>query len=256
MTHRGLPHHQRPGRRQRGISAVEILIGTAVGLLLLSGLTSMVLGSRQTSRVERHLMEVQGRGRIAVETLAREVRKAGFRSDRSRALADLFPVAAAPFTLAGAVVSGRATGDGVDVRFQGSGDTWTTDCLGNVVPMGQDLWQTLWLQGDQVQCRTRNLIAGTDQTLALIPGVEAISLTYGIDTDGDGFADVYQDAASVANWAAVASVNVQVRVVSAEDGLFEGPQAYTDFTGTGITPTDRRLRRTYATVVALRNLLP
>ena len=56
--------------------------------------------------------------------------------------------------------------------------------------------------------------------------------------------------------ARVASVNVQLRVVSSESGVADAPQAYPGFDGVAVTPTDQRLRRTYATVVALRNLLP
>lgn len=242
--------------QEAGISMVEILVGMAVGLMLVGGLSSMVLGARQTSRVERNLLDVQNTGRIAVETLAREIRKAGFRSDRTRVLNEIFPVAGVPFTTAASVIAGRAAGDGLEMRLQGSGDTWTTDCLGNVVPSGQALWQTLWLQDGELRCRARNMTTGSDQTLMLIPRVEAVSFSYGIDTDGDGFADVYLATAAVPSWATVASVNVQVRTVSGEDGLFDRPQPYVGFDGAGVTPTDRRLRRTYATVVALRNLLP
>jgi len=60
----------------------------------------------------------------------------------------------------------------------------------------------------------------------------------------------------VADWARVASVNVQLRVVSSEDGLADAAQPYLDFDGNAVTPEDRRLRRSYAVVVALRNLLP
>lgn len=242
-------------RRVRGFTPVEILIGMSIGLILLAGLSTMVVGSRQTSRVERQLLEMQSTGRIAMEVIAREIRKAGFRSNRERAMRDIFPAATAPFTAVAGVVSGSGS-DNLSVRFQGTGDAWTADCLGNAVANGQDLWQTLSVTDGELRCRTRNMTAGTDQTLGLIPGVDALSLTYGVDTDGDGFADSYQAAAAVANWATVVSVNVRLRLVSSEDMLTERPQPYPGFDGTAVTPTDRRLRRTFSTVVALRNVLP
>jgi type IV pilus assembly protein PilW len=242
--------------RQSGISAIEILIGMAVGLVLLVGMGSMVVGSRQTSRTERNLLEMQATGRIALDVLSREVRKAGFRSNRKLSLADAFPVAAAPFTAAAAVVVGVVGDSGVNVRFQGSGDTWTSDCLGNAVGANQDIWETVWLQGGELQCRVRNLTTNTDQTLALIPQVEAIAVTYGVDTSNDGFADVYRTSATVADWTRVASVKIELRVVSTEDALADAPQPYLEPDGTVVTPADRRLRRNFATVVALRNLLP
>ena len=240
----------------RGISLIEILVGLAIGLVLLTGLSSMVVGSRQTSRIERTLLELQSSGRIAVEILAREVRKAGFRSNRERTLGDIFPVAASPFTTAGAVVAGVAATGAVNVRFQGSGDGWTTDCLGNAIGDGESLWQTLSLQNGELVCRARNMSTLTDQSLALIPQVEAMNISYGTDDDGDGYADTYRAASAVTDWTRVASVNVQLRMVSSEDNLTDGAQPYLDFSGSAVTPTDRRLRRNYSVVVALRNLLP
>ena len=248
------PLRQRPF--QRGISIVEIMVGLAVGLVLLAGIASLVVGSRQTSRVERNLLEMQAIGRVAVELVSREVRKAGYRSNRERALRDIFPAAAAPFTSAAAVVAGLTAGNGVFVRYQGSGDNWTTDCLGNAIADGQELWQTLWLEGGELRCRARNMSTSTDATLALIPQLEALSVTFGTDDDGDGFTDTYRDSTAVADWSRVSSVNVQMRVVSGEDGLADTAQPYLGFDGAAVTPDDRRLRRTYAVVVALRNLLP
>ena len=244
------------GRAGRGVSMVEILVGLALGLMLITGVADMVGGSRQTSRSERMLLEMQSAGRIATEIIARELRKAGFRSDRDRSVADLFPVATAPFLTAGGVVAGAAGNAEVSVRLQGSGDAFTADCLGNAVAGGQILWQTLSLVGNELRCRTRNLSAGTDQTLAMVSQIEALSVTFGEDTDGDGYADAYRANANVADWSRVASVNVQLRVMSSEDSVADAPQAYLGFDGAAVTPTDRRLRRTYSSVVALRNLLP
>jgi len=83
-----------------------------------------------------------------------------------------------------------------------------------------------------------------------------MAVTFGVDGDTDGFADSYVAAAAVADWSRVVSVAIQLRVVSSEDGVADAPQPYTGFDGVAVTPTDRRLRRNYSSVVALRNLLP
>lgn len=245
-------------RRARGISMVEILVGLALGLVLVSGVSSLVVGSRQTGRAERNLLEMQATGRFATEMLAREIRKAGYRGNRERSLEDLFPAAAVPFLSAGSVVAGGAAGDEITVRFQGLDNTATglVDCLGNGVNPNHDVWQTLSLVNGELRCRTRNLTTATDETVALMSQIEALLFTFGVDTDGDSYADAYRAAAAVGDWARVASVNVQLRVVSSESGVADAPQAYPGFDGVAVTPTDQRLRRTYATVVALRNLLP
>ena len=240
----------------RGLSVVEILVGLAVGMVLVVGMTNLVLGSRQTSRIERNLLEMQAIGRIGIDFVGREIRNAGFRANRERSLANSFPVATTPFLTAAAVIAGEEPAGGLTLRFQGVGDNWTSDCLGNVAAQGDDVWESIWLQGSQIQCRVRNRTRGTDQTLALIPQIEALNVTYGIDDDGDGFADAYRAAAAVTDWSRVASVNLALRVVSSEDELAATPQPYLNVDGASVTPTDRRLRRTYSTVIALRNLLP
>ena len=246
----------RSRHRSRGLSMIEILVGLVVGLVMLAGMSSLVVGSRQTSRSERQLLEMQATGRIAIDVMGREIRKAGFRANRERSLSEVFPAAGAPFGTASAVVAASAAADGLSVRFQGSGDSWTSDCLGNAVGAGHDIWETIWLQDGALQCRVRNLSTNTEQTLALIPQVEAMAISFGIDDDGDGFADASRSAAAVTNWSRVASVNVQLLIVSSEDGLTEAAQPYLGFDGGAVIASDRRLRRNYSTVIALRNILP
>ena len=62
---------------------------------------------------ERQLLEMQSTGRFVTEMLGREVRKAGYRANRERSLADIFPAAGSPFGAAGSpdnhglVITGR-----------------------------------------------------------------------------------------------------------------------------------------------------
>lgn len=86
----------------------------------------------------------------------------------------------------------------------------------------------------------------------LVEGVENLQIEYGVDTDGDRAADVYQTADLVVDWENVVSVRISLLMQSTEDNIVSQPQTYT-FNGATITPTDRRLRKTYSTVIALRN---
>lgn len=243
-------------QRRLGMTVIEILVAMAIGLVLIAGFGSMVVGSRQSSRAERNLTEVQTIGRVGLDVIARELRKAGYRVDREQDLADLFPAAGAPFEQAGAVVARATEGTGFTIRYQGTGDTWSTDCLGNPVSAGQVVWESLWLQQDTLRCRVRNLGLSTDTTEVLIPQLEDLSIAFGVDSNGDGQADLYQSASAVVDWTRIASVKVQLRAVSAEDGLTDAAQPYLDAAGTLRTPADRRLRRAFTTVTALRNVLP
>lgn len=242
---------------------VEILISLVLGLVLVVGVTSMAVGSRKTSVTEQNLVDIQATGRAALQVITKELRKAGYRRDPELALVDAFPADSAPswltdkpFSQAGSVVGRSVMGwakRGFTVRYQGSGEAWDTDCKGEAIAAGATAWSSLFISDGYLRCSTAR--DANDHVLVL-QGVEDLSVIYGVDNDGDSFADEYKAVDDVTDWSRVASVNVQVRIVSAQDNLADSPQPYVDFSGTVVTPSDRRLRRTYATVVALRNVLP
>lgn len=246
-------HQHQHRRRQRGVSPVEILVGLVISLLIVGGLGHLVTGTRETTRVERNLQQMQESGRVAVQMISRELRKSGFRTERVLAVDVVFP-AAAPFVTAGAVLSGGD--DTVTQRYLGSGDTWMRNCVGGDVAAAAMVVQTVSVAGGELRCRAQNLGAGTDITQPLLSNIEAMQLRYGIDVDGDSYADSYVAAAAVADWTQVASIDVRLRTVSTDDNLSHTPQPYIGFNGSVVTPTDRRLRRNYSTVIALRNRLP
>lgn len=87
----------------------------------------------------------------------------------------------------------------------------------------------------------------------LVEGIEDMQIQYGIDTDGDRAVDEYKTADEVvANWEDVVSVRIDLLVQSVEDGVASQPQTYT-FNNETKTPTDRRLRQAFSTVISLRN---
>lgn len=93
---------------------------------------------------------------------------------------------------------------------------------------------------------------GSSNAEELVEGVADMQIDYGVDADGDRAADSYQTADAVVDWANVVSVRINLLMQSVEDNITSQPQTYT-FNGTTITPADRRLRKTYSTVIALRN---
>ena len=93
---------------------------------------------------------------------------------------------------------------------------------------------------------------GNEAAEELVEGVEDMQIDYGVDTDGDRAADVYQTADLVVDWENVVSVRINLLMQSTEDNIASQPQTYT-FNGAVTTSADRRLRKTYSTVVALRN---
>ena len=234
------------------MSPVEMMVALVLSLALIAGLGKVAVGTHGTSRNESALTQAQDAGRLAMELLGRELRKTGYRSERQLSDALLFP-AGPPFAAAAVVVGDDQR---VSMRYLGSGDAWTRNCLGANVAAGVQAVQTLFVQDGELRCRARNLGTGADETQALLSNVEAMAVTYGLDTDGDAYPDTYVTAAAVPDWRQVSSISLQLRTVSAEQNVNETPQAYVDFNGQTTTPSDRRIRRTYTTVIALRNRLP
>ena len=93
---------------------------------------------------------------------------------------------------------------------------------------------------------------GTRNAEELVRGVEDMQIEYGEDLDGDWTADIYRSADLVANWQSVVSVRISLLLQTTENNIASQPQPYT-FNGATVTPTDRRLRQAFTTVVALRN---
>lgn len=69
--------HAHP-QRQTGVTLIELLVATAVGVLLLAGVIQIFAGNSQTNRFNDSLARIQENGRFAIEELTREIRMAGF----------------------------------------------------------------------------------------------------------------------------------------------------------------------------------
>jgi type IV pilus assembly protein PilW len=95
----------------------------------------------------------------------------------------------------------------------------------------------------------------------LITGVQGLNVRFGLDTSApaDGTADQYLDASGVAalpnGWSRIASVRIELLLVSTGSQVTTAPQPY-QFNGQTVTPTDRRLRTVMSTTVSMRNYLP
>jgi type IV pilus assembly protein PilW len=63
--------------RQRGFTLIELLVAMTLGLVLIGGVISVVVTTRQTLRVNENLAHMQEGARFSFETMAREIREAG-----------------------------------------------------------------------------------------------------------------------------------------------------------------------------------
>ena len=93
-----------------------------------------------------------------------------------------------------------------------------------------------------------------DTPQEFVEGVENMQILYGEDTGlvPDTTANYYVDAATIVDWDRVVSVRLTLLLHTLKDNITSQPLQYT-YNGATTTATDRRLRRTYTTTIALRN---
>lgn len=107
-------------RRARGLTLIELMISMTIGLIILSALTYIYVGSRGTYRVNENLARVQETGRFALDYIGTDLRMTSYAGCRSRSLTvddgTLFNATQPAVTFNGA-------GDGIVGYEDGSG--WT-----------------------------------------------------------------------------------------------------------------------------------
>lgn len=65
-------------QQQKGMTLIEIMIALTLSLLLIGGVIQLFLTSKQTYRMNEALANVQESGRLALDSLSRELRMAGY----------------------------------------------------------------------------------------------------------------------------------------------------------------------------------
>lgn len=64
--------------RQTGLTLVELMVGMALGLLIVAALAYLYAGNRQTYRTQEAIARIQENGRLAMELMGRDLRAAGY----------------------------------------------------------------------------------------------------------------------------------------------------------------------------------
>lgn len=66
-------------RHQQGLTLVEMMVAMTIGLVLLSGVITVLTSSQQTYRVNEAMARLQENARYAFQLLSRDIRMAGYR---------------------------------------------------------------------------------------------------------------------------------------------------------------------------------
>lgn len=213
---------------QRGLTLVEILVALTISAFLIAGVIQLFVGSKQTYRGHDALSRIQENGRFAIDTMARDIRMAGYAPFNTVTLG---PPVVTPTQVrvrwsdpgTGPLQCNPADGSGICDR------TYSMVCRGGETPpcTGIDMGD-LMLQHE--------LIGGTQ---SFIEGVANMQITSVVD--------------SVTN--AVNGVRIDLLLVSMDRFIATQNQTviFPPGSGTSYTAPDRRLVQIFSTTVAIRN---
>lgn len=197
-------------RSQKGLSLIELLVGLALGLVLMVGVLQVFLASRQTYASNEAMSRLQENGRFALEFIANSARLAGYTDPRARLekglsidpLAGTDCVNQRGFGSANAAAcSSNGSGNSADslgIALQPPlTDGIRRDCLGNDVPDNKVIINHFEIiPPDNVNntpaalgCRAWNLtdgawVGGITAAQPLIEGIDSLQVLYGIDDSG------------------------------------------------------------------------
>ena len=270
-------------RTERAFSLVELMIALLLGLILilLGGVLQVFLSSRQTYSTNEAMSRMQENGRFALEFMARSARLGGYMEPRL-GTDKPFPVVPTstsgkcdvPSAVQALLCSSNGAGntsDGIAFMFQPPlNDGERRDCLGNTINSNTNLiinhFAIIPANGNTpaaLGCRsynatTRTWSAGPDLQ-ALVEGVDALQVLYGVDNGGDFRSpNQYVSADRVSNWDKVRSVRIAVLANSVET-LNPAPAARR-FVLLDASPlnaaalgNDNRARQIFTTTIQLKN---
>lgn len=259
---------------QAGMTLLEIMISLTLGLILLTGIGTIYVGSNQTYRVQEASARLQETGRYAIEIIGRSMRQAGY---ANMPLAKIAPASAFGGTpINGADNACPVTVPVIDmVTVQYDGIAAEQDCQGTNIAAGQIVENTFFVESNALRCDARLSAAAQTPPAAsaicpnaaaangeeLVQNVEDLQIVYGIDTDNDQSANSY--TATPGNWSQVVSARVCVQARSEDQGITVGNQRFLNCAGAlgsaataataYTTAADTRLRRTFIATFNLRN---
>jgi type IV pilus assembly protein PilW len=209
---------------------VELMIGMAIGLVLLIALGYFFLGSRQANRTHDDISRMQESGRHALEILGSAIRQAGYRANADVA----FP---------GTSLTGTdGTPDSITLQHDAQ-EGGEVDCTGANVAAGALVTYAFAVTGSRELTCNGSVVADN---------IEDLQIEYGIDSDKNGVIESYKAAPTAVEFPTVAAVRVHLLVRGPTANTATGSQTYT-FNGADVTKTDGFLRQVYTATFTVRN---
>jgi len=220
-------------RAQRGLTLVEIMVAVLITGIMILGVGTLLSSSSRARQVQTAVSSLNETGRFAVDTLARDLRMAGYRQTD-------WALGSIPNPITGVDGPGEAGGDSITVQYEAA-----RDC--NYAPTQAGLATNVYaINGDALECNGQPIVAG----------IEQMQVYFGEDIDNDGVANRLL-APGTAGLDMSRVVTVQIHLLAhtnaANVASVNAVQGY--YFDNVIQPpiNDGQIRREYSLTIALRN---
>ncbi|QNP47145.1 PilW family protein [Diaphorobacter aerolatus] len=197
------------------MTLLELMVGLAIGLFMLAGLTTLYLNAKTSFNNQSGLADLQKSRRVAINSLSNAIRSAGYFVDpltttRASVFGSSGSFAAGQFITGSDGASGAS--DTISIRFETQPHDALVDCLGgvNTGAAKSVMLNTLTVNAQgELTCSS-----GDGQApVVLVSGIARMELRYSVDTDGDGQPDTYLPASALttaAMWSGVHAVRARL----------------------------------------------
>lgn len=217
-----------PRPRQLGFTLIELMVAITIALFLVLGLSALYMNMKTSFSSQDKLGQLQDTERVAATMLSKTIQSAAyFPNPMVTTLVVALPASATANTdgttfAAGQGITGTGTGtagvsDTVDVRYQTTGGDGLMNCLGDTNTSGAGVVQT-WINSFAVNANHELTCAVNGGTpVALVGGVNQMTVLYGVDTNGDGLTDTYLTAAAITSaalWANVQTAQITLNFLN------------------------------------------
>ena len=226
--------------KSSGLSLVELMIAAMLGMVLLAGVISLFIGSKQSYRVQDQLSNVQTDGRFAMMFMERFVENAGWYEE----LAPSIPSAIETLQTSD---GGGVASDSIAVQVEVPAGT-EVDCNGSVA-VGTTLINRFYVNGTTLLCQGN----GGSAAQPIVENVESFQVLYGVDTDADGVVNQYVTATSIGAATNVIAVQIALLMATNDNVASESKSESFNVLDVSINTDDSRLRRVFQKTIMLPN---
>ncbi len=211
-------HSQPRNNRQEGFSLIEMMVAILISTILLLGVLELFGKTFRTDRTHTELARVQETGRVAMELISREVRRAGYQGCASAYISTTANGITYPNQ---AIQPTNPATNSITFNYArdtGAGSFPNKDCDGN------DLhpFQVTFSNCGADLC-INNTDTGGAQTLTTNTQISALTFAVpnGVNTSWKAYADMAAD-----DWASVSKLQISLAVNDSR-GEFAQPRIFT-----------------------------